>query len=185
MKNYDSKINPYLGVGILGVATPVAVYLIGFFATLLWDLVSLLLFPLFYGSILNEIMFDNITVIISTVLQVLAVVILTLVLSVFADLKIYHLLISSVVSSLLFFIVERFIPKVRWVNFPWQMEFFPKFFAKRISVRFDSLNTKQFVELRIYLTTALILTGTFFLISLITWGIYRAASRNEQRGEKL
>ncbi|MDE6728876.1 MAG: hypothetical protein K2J80_13220 [Oscillospiraceae bacterium] len=185
MKNYDSKINPYLGVGILGVATPVAVYLIGFLATLLWGFVLVLLFPLFYGGILNEVAFDNITVIVSTVLQVLAIVILTLVLSVFADLKIYHLLISSVVSSILFLIVERFIPMVRGANFPWQWEFFPKFFAKRISVRFDSLNTKQFVELRIYLTTTLILTITFFLISLITWGIYRAASRNKQRGEKL
>lgn len=185
MKNYDSKINPYLGVGILGVATPVAVYLIGFLAMLLWGFVSILLFPLYYGSRLDADAFANITGIVATVLQVLAVVILTLVLSVFADLKIYHLLISAVVSSILFLIVERFIPMVRGANLPWQGLFFPKFFAKRISVSFNRLDTKQFVELRIYLTTALILTITFFLISLITWGIYRAASRNKQRGEKL
>lgn len=184
MKNYDSKFNPFLGAGILGVATPMAVYLIGFLVTLLCGFVMILLFPLFYGGIFNEVAFENITAVVSAVLQVLAVVIITLVLSVFSNPKIYHLLLSAVVSSILFLIAERFIPMVRGANYPWQWLFFPKLFANRISVRFNSLDTKQFVELRMYLATTLILTGTFFAVSLITWGIYRAASHNKKpKGE--
>ena len=76
--------------------------------------------------------------------------------------------------------VERFLPKVRWVNFPWQMEVFPKFFAKRLSVRFDSLNDRQFVEMRIYLTTTLLLSAAYLLIVLITWSIYQISARKKR-----
>lgn len=182
MKNYDSKINPYLGVGILGAATPVAVYLIGFLATLLWGLVTILLFPLYYSGILDENAFTNITGIVSLVLQVIAVVVLTLVMSVFADLKIYHLLISSAASGVLFLITERFFFKIKFVNFPWQMLIFPRLFAK---YNYSSLKTSQLTELGMYLTTAMFLTGTFFAISLVTWGICRAALRKNQVKERI
>lgn len=183
MKNYDSKINPFLGAGILGAAAPAAVYLIGFLAMLLWVAASLLFLPFYY--LLDFDAITNAAAIIAAVLQAIAVVAFTLLISVFADLKIYHLLISAAVSGVLFFIVERFIPKVRWVNFPWQTAIFPKLFANQLDVRFDSLTNSEFVEQRMYFKTAPILTGTFFAISLITWGIYRAASRNKQRGDEL
>ena len=180
MKNYDSNYNPFAGAGILGTVTPVAIYLIGCLAFLVWGGVTLLLLPWFMLGSLDEVAFMNVTAIVSLVLQVVFVIIATLVLSVFSDLKIYHLLISAAVSGMLFFIVERFIPKIRWINFPWQMMIFERLFTNVTYSRND-----VFIGKRLYLITTLILTGAFFAVSLITWGIYQIASRNKKPKEDL
>ena len=180
MKNYGSKFNPFAGAAILGAVTPVAVYIIGFLAFLVWCVVALLLFPFFYGGQLDDTAFLNITAIASLMLLVVFVIIATLVLSVFSDLKIYHLLISAGISGVLFFIVERFIPKIRWINLPWQMMIFERLFTNVKYSRED-----VFIEKRLYLITTPILTGTYFAISLVTWGIYRAASHNKKPKEEL
>lgn len=182
MKNYDSKLNPFVGAGILGIAVPVAVYAIGFVALLVFGVVSLLLFPFFYGGHLNADAFGNITAIAATVLQVLLIVILTLIISVFSGMKIYHVLLSAVVSSLLFFIVERFIPLIRWANFPEIMVIFPALF-KRSGINYGSLSKTEFVELKIYLTTTLLMSAVCALVVLITWTIYQIAVRKKQRGD--
>lgn len=179
MKNYDTKFNPFLGAGILGIAVPVAVYAIGFVALLVFGVVSLLLFPFFYGGHLDADAFGNITAIAATVLQVLSIVILTLVLCVFSQMKIYHVLLSSVVSSLLFFLVERFIPLIRWANFPEIMVIFPALF-KRSGIKYGSLSKTEFVELKIYLTTTLLMSAACALVVLITWMAARFAARKER-----
>lgn len=174
MKNFDTRINPFLSAGILGFTTPVAVYFIGFLTMLLSVVATSVLLPFVWNN-LDKLM--NVMEIGCLVLQVLLVIIFTLISSVFSNLKIYHLLISAAVSGVLFFIVERFIPNIRWINHPWQEAIFPKFFTNQYKSAFD--------ELQLYLPTTLILTGTFFAVSLITWGIYRAASHNKQHKQEL
>lgn len=178
MKNYDTKFNPFLGAGILGIAVPVAVYVIGFVALLVFCVVSLLLFPFFYGGHLDTDAFVIITAIAATVLQVLSIVILTLVLCVFSQMKIYHVLLSSVVSSLLFFLVECSIPSVRLANYPETMVIFSALF-ERSGINYNT----EFVELKLYLTTTLLMSAACALVVLITWTIYQIAVRKKQRGD--
>lgn len=171
MKNYDSKFNPFVGAGILGVTVPVAVYVIGFITTLVWGLVSLFLFPFYYSGRLDENAFGNITAIVGAVMQVSAIVLLTLILSVFAGMKIYHILLSAAISTSLFFLVERFIPDVRWVSFPEVHIIFPALF-KRYGINYGSLSKAEFVDRNIYLITTLLLSAACLLIVLTTWAIH-------------
>lgn len=184
MKNYDSKFNPFAGAGILGISVPVAVYLIGFIALLIWGLVSLLLLPFYLSGQLDGDAFGNITAIVATVLQVSAIVLLTLILSVFSKMRIYHVLLSAAISSSLFFIVERFIPKIRWANFPGTMMIFPALF-KRYGINYGRLTISEFVEHKYYLITTFLLLAACFVIVLVTWAIYQIDERKERRKDGL
>lgn len=183
MKNYDSKFNPFLGAGLLGAAVPVAVYLIGFIALLMWVAAITFLFPFFYGGQLNENTFSNITAIITTVFQVLSITFLALAITYFSRMKIYHVLLSVAVSSALFFLVERFMPAVRWANFPEVRVIFPVLFEKW-GINYDVLSKGQFIELKIYLTTTLLLSAACALIVLIAWTIMHFAARKERKAEE-
>lgn len=104
MKNYGSKFNPFLGAGILGIAVPASIYLIGFFTFLIWGAITLLLLPFYMLDQFHSAdSFTNITAIVATVLQTLAVVLITISLSVFSKMKIYHILLSAAIFSTVFF----------------------------------------------------------------------------------
>lgn len=128
MNNYNSKFNPFVGMGILGAAVPISVYAVGFLASLFYGVIGLLLFPGFYSGELDEHLFLRITAIVATVLQITAIVTLTLIVNVFSKMKIYHVLLSVIISSTLFVIVERFLPTVWGLNLPETMVFFPSIF---------------------------------------------------------
>lgn len=166
MKNYSSHFNPFIGAGILGFAVPAAVYLIGFIALLVFVLAVLLLLPFYMGNILDSNLFMNITAVIATVLQAAAIVILTLVLGVFARMKLGHVFLSIGISTGLFFLVERFFKQIRWSNFPEVAVFFPKLFEGC-----DKLTNTEFVSTGMYVKTALFLSGACAVIVLITRAI--------------
>lgn len=115
-------------MGILGAAVPISVYAVGFLASLFYGVIGLLLFPGFYSGELDEHLFLRITAIVATVLQITAIVTLTLIVNVFSKMKIYHVLLSVIISSTLFVIVERFLPTVWGLNLPETMVFFPSIF---------------------------------------------------------
>lgn len=184
MKNYDSKFNPFAGTGILGVAVPISVYAVGFLATLFYGVIGLLLFPGFYSGELDEHIFLKITAIIATVLQITAIVVLTLIVNAFSKMKIYHVLLSVIVCSALFIIVERFIPVVRASNLPETMVFFPAIF-KNWRIRFDVTIIPGFVEKRYFLVTALFLSAACFAIVLTAWAIYQINARKERSKDEL
>lgn len=184
MKNYNSKFNPFAGTGILGITVPIAVYLIGFIAFLIWGVISLLLLPFYMLNQFDSDAFTHITAIVATVMQTLAVALLTVILSVFSKMKTYHILLSAAISSTVFFIIERFTSKIRWSNFPGTMMIFPALF-KKIGIRYESLSHADFVEYRYYLITALLLSASCALIVLITWTIYKITARKEQDKDEL
>lgn len=179
MKSFYTKFNPVAGSFVLGAAVPVAVYAIGFIAFLVWSLVSLLLFPFYYGGQFDADAFGNITAIIATALQVFAITLLTLILSVFSKMKIYHVLLAAFVSFLLFFIVERFLPKVRWSNFPETIVIFPALF-KRKGINYGAISVTDFVAQRYYLITTLLLSAACMLIVLTTWVIYQISAQKKR-----
>lgn len=184
MKNYSSKFNPFAGTGILGITVPIAVYLIGFIAFLIWGVISLLLLPFYMLNQFDSDAFTHITAIVATVMQTLAVALLTVILSVFSKMRIYHVLLSVAISSSVFFIVERFIPKIRWANYPETMVIFPALF-KRYGKNYGWITIAEFVEHKYYLITALLLSASCALIVLITWTIYKITARKEQDKDEL
>lgn len=185
MKNYGSKFSPLVGAGILGIAVPASIYLIGFFTFLIWGAITLLLLPFYMLDQFHSAdSFTNITAIVATVLQTLAVVLITISLSVFSKMKIYHILLSAAIFSTVFFIIERFTEKIRWANFPGTMTIFPALFKKR-GIIYGSLSHAEFVEHNYYLITALFLVAACLLIVLITWAIYKVAARKEQHKDEL
>lgn len=177
MKNYSSKFNPFVGVGILGVTVPIAAYAIGAFAWFIW--VVLIYFLLPFYNMLDSNLCVNIAAITATVTQTLAIVLLTAALSAFFKMKIYHFLLSAAIFSAVFFIIERFVPKIRTANFPETMMIFPALFGKR-GINYDSISEAEFVEHKYYLITAFCLTAACLLIALITLAIYQVAARKER-----
>lgn len=171
-------------MGILGAAVPISVYAVGFLASLFYGVIGLLLFPGFYSGELDEHLFLRITAIVATVLQITAIVTLTLIVNVFSKMKIYHVLLSVIISSTLFVIVERFLPTVRGLNLPETMVFFPSIF-KDWNIRFDVKVIPGFIEKRYFLVTALFLSAVCFVIVMTAWAIYQINERKERHKDKL
>lgn len=184
MKNYGSKFNPFLGAVILGVTVPIAAYAIGFFAILIWYVLIYFLLPFYMTNMLDSNVCANTAAITATAAQTLVVALLTAALSVFSKMKIYHILLSTVIFSTVFFIIERFAPKIRSANFPETMVIFPALFGKR-GINYGSISTSEFVEHKYYLITALLLSAACALIVLITWMICKIATRKEQHKDEL
>lgn len=183
MKNHSSAMNPYLGAGILGFVTPVAVYIIGLAAALVWGLLTLFLLLLFYLNPLYGGAFTLISVYASLAVQVIVIAALTLIFCIFAGLKIKHLLISAGITALLYLFSEHFLLSFKLYNLPWMFWIYPGLFSEWLGDRYYKLTDSEFIEL-LSIPAALIQAGTFIAVSLITWGIYRAVSRRKRRGEE-
>jgi len=184
MKNYGSKFNPFLGAVILGVTVPIAVYAIGFFDIFIWYVLLYFLLPFYITNMIDPSVCANTAAITATAAQALVVVLLTAALSVFFKMKIYHVLLSAAFFSAVFFIIERFAPKIRSANFPETMVIFPALFGKR-GINYGSISTSEFVEHKYYLITALFLAAACLLIVLITWAICQVAARKERHKDEL
>lgn len=184
MKNYGSKFSPLLGAGILGIAVPASIYLIGFFTFLIWSAITLTLLPFYMiDQFQSDFSLTNIIAVIATVLQALAVVLITMALNTFSKMKIYHILLSAAIFGAVFFIIERFTEKIRWANFPGTMMIFPALFKKR-GVIYSSLSHAEFVENNYYLITALFLAAVCLTIVLAAWAIYKLSSRKERHTDE-
>lgn len=179
MNDHGLKLDPFFGAGILGITVPIAAYAIGAFAWFIWYVLIYFLLPFYAASLLDLDVCANIAAITASVMQTLAVVLLTAGLSAFFKMKIYHILLSAAIFSTVFFIIERFVPKIRSANFPETMVIFPALFGKR-GINYGSISTSEFVEHKYYLITALCLAAACLLIVLTAWAICQVAERKKR-----
>ncbi len=182
MKNFATKINPFLSAGILGIIVPLSIYAIGFVTMIMVGFPSMLS----WGTSNWKEDFNGI-MIIGLVLQVIAIVYFTLVLSVFSRMKIYHVLLSAVISSAVFFIVERFVPWLAQGNFP-ELWLFNRFYGKEIGTAYADYADYYYsfyIELNLYIRMALFQTAACALIVLVTWTTAHLAARKKRRKDEL
>ncbi len=158
---------------MLSTSVILAVYLTGFIVTLVYGLVSLVLYAVgFDGSCNQAIGF------IGCLLQCAVVAVVTIRWCVSFKLNIKHILISVPITAALFLFIERCFFSLHALNLPWSMLIFPQVFK---SIELKEVTVQAFIDNQLYLLTTAILTTVNSVLMVLSWGFMRLKNKYNKK----